>query len=294
MAINKDRWSALSMSEKADLIKIYVKGGILDLNTIREHYNYFSDGGSTSEGGYTGGDLKRRVIRRVFDPTGGLGPSQLLYLSSGGNKSKGEENEYWKAYLGLDNSVPSMDPKAKTSWDDKIERQKVENGELPSDFYGTTPRMDLNIQAIADTLNVGKIYRNYNRYKEQHPDLPPRENIKDIYETGKRVLDNPNTWQQVHGDDTAIKQKLEASTNEVVPLGMLADFGMMWNPEEKAIYVHDTYDFPKIARILVGNRPKEMKIRGRINFDPKKGSKLLRNDLESFYDYPKPITYKKK
>ena len=75
------------------------------------------------------------------------------------------------------------------------------------------------------------------------------------------------------------------------PLGMLANFGMMWNPEEGAIYVHDTYDFPKFSRNFVGDRPKEMKIRGRINFDPKKGSKLLRNDLESFYDYPQPMTY---
>ena len=74
-------------------------------------------------------------------------------------------------------------------------------------------------------------------------------------------------------------------------LGMLANFGMMWNPEEGVIYVHDTYDFPKFSRNFVGDRPKEMKIRGRINFDPKKGSKLLRNDLESFYDYPQPMTY---
>lgn len=45
MVRNKDRWSALSMQQRADLIKLYVAGGILDLNKIREHYNKFGNGG---------------------------------------------------------------------------------------------------------------------------------------------------------------------------------------------------------------------------------------------------------
>lgn len=293
MVRNKDRWSTLSMQQRADLIKLYVTRGVLDLNKIKEHYNKFDNGGSTDEGGYSKESLEeRKAIHKRYDPAGGTGLiSQGLYMLMGGNQSRGEENEYWKAYLGLDNAVPKMNPRAKTSWDDKIEKEKVANGELPSDFYGTTPRMDLNIQAIADTLNIGKIYRNYDKYKEQHPDLPSKGDIEDIYETGKRVLNNPNTWQQVHGDNTSVKRKLESSTNEMSPLGMLANFGMLWNPGEGAIYVHDTYDFPKFSRNFVGDRPKEMKIRGRINFNPKKGSKLLKNDLESFYDYPKPMIY---
>ena len=248
-------------------------------------------GNNKDIGGYSSkSKLIRRIRRRLFDPAGGTGPiSQGLYLIMGGNKSRGEENEYWKAYLGLDNAVPKMNPDAKTPWDDQIESDKISNGELPSDFYGTTPRMDLNIQAIADTLNTGKIVRDYEAYKAKHPNLPRKWEMEEMYNTGKRVLDNPNTWQQVDGDHTSIKKRLESSTNEMSPLGMLANFGMMWKPQEGAIYVHDTYDFKPAGRIIVGNRPKEMKIRGRINFDPKKGSKLLRNDMEGFYDYPDPI-----
>lgn len=38
-------------------------------------------------------------------------------------------------------------------------------------------------------------------------------------------------------------------------------------------------------------RPREMKIRGRINFDPNRGSALLRDSLSGFNSkYPKPIT----
>ena len=281
------KWDNLTMSQKQALMKIYVNNGVTNLDEIVNHYNRFD------EGGYTEESLeKRKAIYKRYDPTGGTGIiSQGLYMLTGGNQAKGEENEYWKAYLGLDNNVSKMNPKAKTSWDDKIEKEKLANKELPSDFYGTTPRMDLNIQAIADTLNIGNIYRNYDKYVKEHPDLPSKNQIKEIYETGKRVLENPNTWQQVDGDRTAIKKQYDYTTNESNPLGMLANFGMMWDPGEKAIYIHDTYDFKNLGKLFVGDRPKEMKIRGKVNFNPKKGSKLLRNNMESYYDYPNPINF---
>lgn len=249
----------------------------------------FSTGGPVEEGGYSSETKgKREWAYGMFDPSGRFDLSAVVGRNQNGG-AKGEENEYWKAYLGFKNSVPKMNPKAKTSWDDQIEAEKIANGELPSDFYGTTPRMDLNIQAVADTLNTGDIYRNYDKYKKINPKLPPKWVIEEMYETGKKVLDNPRQWQQVDGDSVAVKTGHEVSTNESNPLGMLANFGMMWNPDEGAIYVHDTYDFPKWARTIVGDRPKEMKIRGRINFDPKKGSKLLRNNMEGFYNYPEAI-----
>lgn len=42
-----DRWSALSMKDRADLIKLYVESGITDLREIKKDYNSFKDGGST-------------------------------------------------------------------------------------------------------------------------------------------------------------------------------------------------------------------------------------------------------
>ena len=49
--------------------------------------------------------------------------------------------------------------------------------------------------------------------------------------------------------------------------------------DSKTIEVHDTYDFPKFYTKLgiVPERPKEMKIRGKINFDPSKGAKIFRD-----------------
>lgn len=45
---NNDRWSALSMKDRAALIDIYVKSGITDLGEIRKDYNSFGDGGDTA------------------------------------------------------------------------------------------------------------------------------------------------------------------------------------------------------------------------------------------------------
>lgn len=43
----QDRWSALSMKDRATLIDIYVKSGITDLGEIRKDYNSFDKGGPT-------------------------------------------------------------------------------------------------------------------------------------------------------------------------------------------------------------------------------------------------------
>lgn len=45
MLNEKDKWSALSMSERADLIKLYVNNGITSLNDIKKDYNSFAPGG---------------------------------------------------------------------------------------------------------------------------------------------------------------------------------------------------------------------------------------------------------
>lgn len=255
---------------------------------LKKWINKDSEIDPNQKGGYSKSSEKRRFSRSTkLDPTADFGPGAYMMQSA-----SGEEQQYYREYLGLPSRVPKMNPKAKTEWDDKVEAEKIKNGELPSDFYGTTKRMDLNIQAIADTLNTGKIYRNYDEYKKSNPKLPSKRIIKEIYETGKKVLDNPNKWQQIVGDDVAIKEGFELSTNESNPLGMLADFGMKWAPEENKIYIHDTYDFPEI---LTGkgrpmfNRPKEMKIRGRIDFDPKKGSYLLRDNMVNYNNYPEPL-----
>lgn len=279
------KWNDLTMKERSDLMSLFLKNGIGSLSDMRHIF----DGESDTEGGYSEKTLEQREdIHTKYDPSGGF-YNQWLYK---GNHSEGEEDQYWRAYLGLDNVVPKMNPKAKTEWDDEVEKQKEAEGKLPSEFYGTTSKMDQYIQAIADTLNTGKILRNYDYYKKQFPNLSSKTELEFFYNAGKEVLGNPNSWTQVsesgerrrrnNKGQFVLKEELE--NNETAPLGMLASFGMKWIPEESALYVHDTYDFPPLLRFIGGvpERPREMKIRGRVSFDPKKGSYLLRDDMKNF------------
>lgn len=268
------------------LITMFNTGGKYGENSSKNVKSVHSD-----NGGYSEEQLNtNKQLHKQWDPTGGYNILGWIFSKNWGNGAKGEENEYYKAYLGLPNKVPGLKPGSETEWDDYIEKQKKDNGELASDFYGTTPRMDENIQVIADTLNLGNIYRNYDKYS--NIGLPSKEYIKGIYDQGKKLMDNPGKWVQIE-EAKAIKQKYDKELEESDPLGMLASFGAKWNPEDNTIQVHDTYDFSQLARWATGipERPREMKIRSKIQFDPKKGSKLLRNDLEQFNSgYSKPIT----
>lgn len=47
---NNNKWDSLSIKDKADLMKLYVKNGINNLEEIRSHYNKFKDGGNRNLG----------------------------------------------------------------------------------------------------------------------------------------------------------------------------------------------------------------------------------------------------
>lgn len=236
--------------------------------------NYFQ------EGGYITPIQNRLNTHLYFDPTSGFGPISYLFTLAANQNGKhanladGEANEYWKAYLGLDNSVPKMNKNAKAEWDDQIEQEKKNKGELPSDFYGTTENMDKWLQFAADTLTLGNIVRNYPADAEKYH-IYSKGKAEKLYESAKNVMNNPGKWQQMNGDGVGTQPNAK---HEYDALGMLRYYGMKWVPEQKALYVHDTYDFPKWITKLSGIpvRPKEMKIRSKINFDPTKGSKLSR------------------
>lgn len=247
---------------------------------------------ASNTGGYTDDQLNKNYqIWKTYDPTGGLNFINYLMSQGFGNLARGEENEYWKEYLGLDSAVPLMNSNAHTEWDKQIEAQKKQNGELASDFYGTTPRMDYNIQALADTLMLGNMVRNYEEYDKKY-NLPHIETVTEAYEQAKNILNNPNKWTLVDGEIPIGQYKYDPETSETNPLGMLANFGMKWVPEENALYMHDTYDFPSRVhkKTEIPVRPREMKIRSKINFDPTKGSWLLRSPVNYNTNIPAKTT----
>lgn len=274
----------------------YKKGGVAKYQEPAQGINRIGRpvlADNSKDGGYNPSTLNsRQELLKKWDPTGGFDAASWIASKFFGNLANGEENEYYKTYLGLPSKIQPMKQGAQTNWDYLEEERKSKAKEQPSDFYGTTPRMDYNIQAIADTLNTGRIVRNYDVYKQKEPSLPDKEYVERIYNSGKQVMENPSKWVQVE-NGRAIKQGYDKQLEESDPLGMLGKFGMRWEPDQKALYVHDTYDFPWKARAATGIpvRPREMKIRGRISFDPNKGAVLLRDSLSGFNSkYPRPIT----
>lgn len=257
---------------------------------LNRSQNTYKCGGKVStkhkydEGGYTEASRPHReYVHNYYDPTGGYGfldwVATTIANQNGkhANHATGEADDYWRAYLGLDNYVPAMNPNAKTEWDDVVEAKKLANGELPSEFYGTTPTMDKYIQLMADTLTLGKLARDYNPEEDKYG-IGSQKFANSLYLDAKKVLDNPGEWQQVNGNTVGRDYNHIDIDGEYDPLGMLQNYGLKWVPEEKALYMHDTYDFPsyvtKLSKIPV--RPREMKIRAKIGFDPLKGSKISR------------------
>lgn len=244
----------------------------------------FENGGYTEES-----KNQRKNMLRLWDPTGGYNAFNYVTSFLLKNGANGEENEYYKEYLGFPSKVPKMNSNAYTEWDKQIEEEKKKNNQPASEFYGTTPRMDWGIQALADTLNLGKIVRNYDKYKDKK--LPSKERVMEIYKKSKELLDNPNKWIQMNGNKT-MYNKTNPELNESNPIGMLQYFGLKWNPKDQTLHMHDTYDFSDLARFVtrIPQRPREMKIRSKIKFNPKQGSMLLRNDLENYNNLPKSVT----
>lgn len=62
MSNKNDGWSALSLKDRADIMNIYVSGGILDLKEIKRHYNSFS-----GEEDQNSNSTKQTFIENIVD-----------------------------------------------------------------------------------------------------------------------------------------------------------------------------------------------------------------------------------
>ena len=156
-----------------------------------------------------------------------------------------------------------------------------------AEFVTTTKGMDLRMQALADTLNLGKLARMspelYKKLQEKHEGLVDQEDLKKSYAFSKDLLDHPNVPKQAH-EDLSIKKEKGADGGNYTGLGALRYYGMQWDDKDKQIYGWDSYNFDWWQR-LIGSMPareKSLEIRTKIPFDPTKGSKLLRDNLQYF------------
>ena len=100
MVKNKDKWSALSMKERADLIKLYVSNGITSLDTIKKDYNSFGDGGDTKPWYQKIGKTLIEALADSKDAKiGAIGAQQVRDLYSEGKNKEAQKlaQQYAKA-----------------------------------------------------------------------------------------------------------------------------------------------------------------------------------------------------
>lgn len=279
---NHKQWDSLdSAIERGDTLMISPSQAKLFTENYKQYYdgfNKYDNGGDKidNEGGYSDDTLEKRIdALKSYDPVGGFDVVNKLISLKKGNRARGEENEYYRAYLGFENDIPRTNVRLKGLDAD-------DNRESEGEYYGTTDTMDKNIQVYADTARIKYMIDNYDLYKEEL-NLSKKQ-LERIYEQGVNMMEHPNEFVQMDADIAPGIEygKYYRSTKEKNPLGMLAKFGARWNPEEKVIEVHDAYDFPWWVTTFskIPKRPKVMRIRGRINYDPNKGSVLLRDKIK--------------
>ena len=232
-----------------------------------------------NDGGWTEDEIKNnKYVHKTYDPTSSIDPvSFVLNRYLGGNLAKGEEDQYWRAYLGLPNMLPKASNSDLTKWD-LSEYKKYAKDNKP-DYYGITDRMRWYVQAIGDTLNLSKFSKKY-----------PNSMYPQMYKFSKQLLDNPFKWQQADDAYTNFKNVYseQSQINEYNPLGMLAKFGAMWDPNKRRIQIHDEYDFPNYTKISIPKRRNKMFIRGSAYLNPLVGSDYFNTD-----SIPNRINYEK-
>ena len=239
-------------------------------NYIKHWQNTYKIPIKINDGGWAKDEMKNnKYVHKTYDPTSSIDPiSWILNHILGGNLARGEENEYWKAYLGLPNVLPKASNSDLTK-QDFLEYKKYAKDNKP-DYYGITNRMRGYIQAMGDTLNLSKLSKKY-----------PDSMYPQMYKFSKRLLDNPFKWQQADDANTNFENAYPESNqiNEWNPLGMLAKFGAMWDPNRRRIQIHDEYDFPGYTKISIPERRNKMFIRGSAYLNPLIGSDYFNTGL---------------
>ena len=154
----KDRWSALSMQQRADLIKLYTSNGITNIKDIRKHYNSFATGGPTKEKGIKTW-LNKRVLDRVpgdSEMLGTIGPVDAVLKSIFNPKGyvdkriKRAEDSYTKYKDWIEENKIPKGFSSEDDWLNTLSNKEIE------DIY-----LALDIEKIKQHEDAKRIYLGY-------------------------------------------------------------------------------------------------------------------------------------
>lgn len=231
MVKRNDRWSALSMQQRADLIKLYIDNGITDIKGIRNHYNSFSGGGrildGTSEENQTlnNNSVWKTIgstaydVLELIDPTGITSwatPEGDLWQAIEGYRQG--ENGFGKVALEAVGAIPLLGKVGKAvkltkglSNADKVlntARKAFKNAEQVDTFLELIPGVKKAasatqgftgtlLQGAADAMNLSSNARHYtNIGTELLNNANTIKDVIDVFDLDRNtqpLLDNPYT-----------------------------------------------------------------------------------------------------
>ena len=102
-------WDELSMQEKADMIRVAVRNGLIHLDDIKNRYNEFAKGGKISDQEYI--DIMEKVADENYKKWGFENPDEALIHAL-------NDNTY--NYRGYYNKYPKSRANADTHWTDEF------------------------------------------------------------------------------------------------------------------------------------------------------------------------------
>lgn len=143
-----DRWSQLSMSEKSDLMSLYIRNGISSLEEIKKHYNSFADGGHLYQDGGPDDDkysfLRRKPEVAVADNTRVALPPNSIEVAQA--KAEYEAQQRQAAMIRAAQNQPQLRADTRTNSDRKRETQHREK----------QAKLDATRAAQRDFMSLGR------------------------------------------------------------------------------------------------------------------------------------------
>lgn len=216
---SRNRWSALSMQERADLINMYIKNGITSLNEIKNHYNSFGNGGNKKRNKST--PIKDLAYKFASDPIvssrGHATMEDIIrILSDNSSEEEFDDNKMTYIYGNVSGLPPAENS----------------NGKDYSDYLKRTYPIKYRMGKIKE-YSDGRL----NPYGEYVIDERDRGLVEELVRKGKGLYSNADNEYSYMAD--TMDPEYQPYRDDV------ASYHMQFvnTPNGPAVSVSDLYDF---------------------------------------------------
>lgn len=263
------KWNDLSMRDRASLIRTYIQNGITSLDTMRDHYNSFQEGGPL-----TPEETKEHEeVFRTVDPSWGV-PNVWQSLSAWRQikknrnnpdyKSEGtsDDNAYFRKYLNLPYDEKRL-PKS------KYKPTVAENPDAV--YYGLNKTIRDGILNQLDTARISKAIERTKNAPGYYGSRAGEQRVEQLEEAKEEITkllsgekDRIVIKEEYYPDFKVEDSRYNNSKLTRYPTSPLKNYTISRSPDGSYISVYDKYDFPNRAKFILPDKVDEFEIYDRI------------------------------